>query len=80
MRAFCWAPGLLGFHPGAERFTNLPSSVDLSLHSHSHSIGCGTFLSYYQRYDPVQLQGARNSHLLLMRPRPDVIRRLRLLS
>jgi hypothetical protein len=53
---------------GAERFTDLPPSVDLSHHAHSHSIGCNTFLSDYQRYDPIQLQGARILHLLLMRP------------
>jgi hypothetical protein len=36
---------LLGFHPGAERFTNLPPSVDLFYHAHSHSIGYSTFIS-----------------------------------
>jgi hypothetical protein len=38
---------LLGFHPGAERFTNLPPSVDLFHHAHSHLIGCSTFFSWY---------------------------------
>jgi hypothetical protein len=74
-RAFRWtiwvgdnSRFLLGFHPGAERFTNLSPLVGLLHHAHSHSIGCSTFISCYQRYDPIQLQGARISHLLLMRP------------
>ena len=39
------ARSLLGFHPGAGRFTNLSPSVDLSLYAHIHSIGCCTFFS-----------------------------------
>ena len=36
---------LLGFHPGAERYTNLPPLVDLFHHAHSHSNGCSAFFS-----------------------------------
>jgi hypothetical protein len=66
---------LLGFQVEApeceipsERFTNLPPSVDLFRRAHSHSIGHSASISYYQRYDPIRLQGARISQLLLMRP------------
>jgi hypothetical protein len=69
---------LLGFKVEApeceiqsEHFTNLPPLVDLFCRAHSHSIARSPFFSYCRRYDPIQLQGARISQLLLMRPWAD---------